>query len=412
MLVQALIAAIYVAASFLAAASVTRFADADPTGATALALVICLASGLVHFWIVRGRRASTLTETIERLKADVQRAREETQYVRSKLEFLEASIERQVTKRNEALVAEVRVIEDMLERLTRNQGAAAPRSTPAPAMAAPQGREADNLMGVVRHALERNQVDLHLQPIVTLPQRRTAFYEGFSRIRDAAGRLITPSDFMKAAESAGLVTTIDNLLLFRCVQIVRKLAKTDKRIGVFCNIAPASLSDEGFFPQFLDFMRENRDLSGSLIFEVSQEAFEHRDGIQARNMGKLQDLGFRFSIDRARTLSVDLPALQKAGVRFFKASGALLVSELSDAGVRPASGVTRDIAPRDVSALFARYGIDLVADRIEDERTVIEILDLDIGFGQGHLFGQPKPIKDSVLEEFAPLPAPAQRAIS
>ena len=60
--------------------------------------------------------------------------------------------------------------------------------------------------------------------------------------------------------------------------------------------------------------------------------------------------------------------------------------------------------------MFARYGIDLIADRIEDERTVIEILDLDIGFGQGHLFGQPKPIKDSVLEEFAPLPPPVQRA--
>jgi len=410
LLVQALITAIYAAASFLAAASVVRFADADPTGAAAFALVICLACGLAHFWILRGRRTSTLTDTIERLKADVQRAREETQYVRSKLEFLEASIERQVTKRNEALVAEVRVIEDMLERLTRNQGAAAPRSAPAPAMAAPQGREADNLMGVVRHALERNLVDLHVQPIVTLPQRRTAFYEGFSRIRDAAGRIIMPADFMKAAESAGLVATIDNLLLFRCVQIVRKLAKSDKRIGVFCNIAASTLGDEGFFPGFLDFMRENKDLSGSLIFEISQEAFDQRDGVQARNMAKLQDLGFRFSIDRAVRLNVDLPTLQKAGVRFFKASGALLVSELASADGRPTSSIIRDIAPRDVSALFARYGIDLIADRIEDERTVIEILDLDIGFGQGHLFGQPKPLKDSVVEEFAPLPA--QRAIN
>jgi len=248
-----------------------------------------------------------------------------------------------------------------------------------------------------------------VQPIVTLPQRRTAFYEGFSRIRDAAGRIIMPAEFMKAAEAAGLVATIDNLLLFRCVQIVRKLAKTDKRIGVFCNIAASTLGDEGFFPQFLDFMRENKDLSGSLIFEITQEAFDQRDGVQARNMAKLQDLGFRFSIDRAVRLNVDLPALQKAGVRFFKASGALLVSELS-ASVRPASGIIRDIAPRDVSALFARYGIDLIADRIEDERTVIEILDLDIGFGQGHLFGQPKPLKDSVLENFAA--QSPQRALS
>ncbi|MET0547399.1 MAG: EAL domain-containing protein [Caulobacterales bacterium] len=408
MLAHILIAAIYAAASFLVAASAVRFGDADATGATALGMIIFLICALVQIWFVRGRATSQLTETIERLKADVQRAREETQNVRSKLEFVEASIDRQVTKRNEALVAEVRVIEDMLERITRNQTGPVAAIAAAPATGAPY-READNLMAVVRHALERNQVDLHLQPIVTLPQRRTAFYEGFTRIRDAAGRTLMPTEFLKAAEAAGLLTTIDNLLLFRCVQIVRKLAKTDKRIGVFCNVSPASLGDEGFFPQFLDFMRENKDLSGSLIFEITQESFDTRDGVQARNMGKLQDLGFRFSIDRATKLKVDLPAMQKAGVHFFKASGTLINQELGENSTRPASGITRDIEPRDVAALFARYGIDLIADRIEDERTVIEILDLDIGFGQGHLFGQPKPLKDSILEDFNA--APIQRAI-
>ena len=56
---------------------------------------------------------------------------------------------------------------------------------------------------------------------------------------------------MPAADSAGLTSTIDNMLLFRCVQIVRKLAKQDRRIGIFCNLSARSLSDETFFPQFL-----------------------------------------------------------------------------------------------------------------------------------------------------------------
>jgi cyclic-di-GMP phosphodiesterase TipF (flagellum assembly factor) len=406
-LVHVLIAAIYAAASFLVAASAIRFGDADPIGAAGLALAITVGCAQIHTWLIRRDAQRDDVEVIERLKADVQRAREDAQNVRVKLDFVEASIERQVTKRNEALVAEVRVIEDLLERMTRQPGFGAPAAAPAP-VAPATTRDSDNLLAVVRHALERNQVDLHLQPIVTLPQRRTAFYEGFSRIRDAAGRTIMPAEFLKAAENSGLVTTIDNLLLFRCVQIVRRLAKTDRRIGVFCNISPATLGDEGFFPQFLDFMRENKDLAGSLIFEMPQEGFDRRDGVQARNMGRLQDLGFRFSIDRAVRLDVDLPELQRAGVRFFKASGALLTAELGG-GKRPDSSLTRDIAPRDVSALFSRYGIDLIADRIEEERTVIEILDLDIGYGQGHLFGQPKPLKDGTFDDA--LPSAIQRAV-
>ena len=65
------------------------------------------------------------------------------------------------------------------------------------------------------------------------------------------------------AEPEGLVSAIDNLLLFRCVQIVRRLAKNDRKVGIFCNIALGSLGDESFFPQFLEFLSQNRDLSGA-----------------------------------------------------------------------------------------------------------------------------------------------------
>ena len=131
-------------------------------------------------------------------------------------------------------------------------------------------------MDLVREALLENRVELHLQPIVQLPQRKTAFYEGFTRLKDANGRLILPQEFIPAAEQAGLMGTIDNVLLFRCVQIVRKLMKQDRRIGIFCNLSPAALADEQFFPQFIDFMRENRDLAGSVIFEIPQAAYENR----------------------------------------------------------------------------------------------------------------------------------------
>jgi len=257
-------------------------------------------------------------------------------------------------------------------------------------------------MDLVRDALLENRVELYLQPIVQLPQRKTAFYEGFTRLKDANGRLILPQEFIPAAEQAGLMSTIDNVLLFRCVQIVRKLMKQDRRVGIFCNISPAALSDEHFFPQFLDFMRENRDLAGSVIFEIPQDAYENRTSIEARAMAKLVDLGFRFSIDRVTNTEIDLPDLERSGVKYVKISAMTMVEQTVIRGLRPRSAITREIAAADISAIYQRYGIDLIAERIETEDAVLEILDLDVPFGQGHLFGAPRAIKESLMEETAP----------
>jgi cyclic-di-GMP phosphodiesterase TipF (flagellum assembly factor) len=256
-------------------------------------------------------------------------------------------------------------------------------------------------MDLVREALLENRVELHLQPIVQLPQRKTAFYEGFTRLKDANGRLILPQEFIPAAEQAGLMSTIDNVLLFRCVQIVRKLMKQDRRIGIFCNLSPSALADEHFFPQFLDFMRENRDLAGSVIFEIPQDSYENRTSIEARAMAKLVDLGFRFSIDRVTNAEIDLPDLERSGVRYVKMP-ARPGEQIVARGVRPRSAITREIAAADISAVFQRYGIDLIAERIENEDAVLEVLDLDVPYGQGHLFGAPRAIKESLMEETAP----------
>lgn len=282
-----------------------------------------------------------------------------------------------------------RAIETRFEDVRRIAGAAAPQAARGP-------------MDIVREALTENRIELHLQPVVSLPQRRTVFYEGFTRLKDESGRLILPQEFIPVAEQAGMMPMIDNLLLFRCVQIVRKMMKNDRRIGIFCNLSPRALADESFFPQFLDFMRENRDLAGSVIFEIPQAAFEARTSLEARAMARLADLGFRFSIDRVQHIEVDLPDLERACVRYFKAPASVLTEQLIRQNRRPRSAITREIASADVAAVFQRYGIDVIAERVEAETQVLEILDLDVPYAQGHLFGAPRAIKESLMEETAP----------
>jgi cyclic-di-GMP phosphodiesterase TipF (flagellum assembly factor) len=60
-----------------------------------------------------------------------------------------------------------------------------------------------------------------------------------------------------------------------------------------------------------------------------------------------------------------------------------------------------DLNAEDFAALTRRYGIEVIAEKVEHERQVVDVLELDIGYGQGHLFGEPRAIRDAVLAEAA-----------
>ncbi|MEM6625509.1 MAG: EAL domain-containing protein [Pseudomonadota bacterium] len=398
---HAMILATYAMACAVGGIALHRYYAVDVITASLVAAAVGLALAHLHTALARAGGYREVDERLLKLRDDTRKMSSRLETVERVSAELQDAVEHEATARRETLVNEMRGLEEMVAKLGKNFEARMQTIRDGAAVSTLDGAAALN---DVRDALRQNRVDLHLQPIVNLPQRRVCFYEGFTRLRRADGKLIMPSEFLAAADRAGLLGVIDNMLLFRCVQIVRRLAERDRRVGVFCNISMSSLEDESFFPQFLEFMRDHRDLAGSMIFEIGLTAFEGRSDIARRNMERLVDLGFRFSLDKADTLAVDLPTLQASGVRFMKVNAERMAQELTEDGERPMSAIVRHIAPEDVSAVYMRYGVDLVVDKVEDEKSVIELLDFDIPYGQGHVFGAPRPIKGSLLEETAPPP--------
>ena len=47
-------------------------------------------------------------------------------------------------------------------------------------------------------------------------------------------------------------------------------------------------------------------------------------------------------------------------------------------------------------------GLEIIVEKVESERQIVDVLELDIGYGQGHLFGEPRAIRDAVLAEADP----------
>ena len=379
----------YAMVAVVAALGFDRFGLMSTELAWLMGALVFLIAGQVHAAAARAEERALFENELHQLKAANLSMLEELEAAQARIDAISEGGGADPARGDDAETPAAGKPDDRLvaELLARLQSA--PEAGPS------QRPDAAEL---VRDALDENRVDLYLQPVVGLPQRRTYFYEGYTRIRTADGQVVPPADFLSAAEEAGLIADVDNLLLLRCIQIVRRLTKQDKRVGVFCNVSIRSLGDEDFFPAFLDFLRRNSDLSGALIFEMSRAAFEGRSAVAARNMARLSDYGFRFSLDGVNDLSVDLAELQRAGLRYIKVAGTRLIEAVN--GGEPIAGREPGaIRAEDVAGLFARYGVDLIAEKVETDATVVEILDLDVAYAQGHLFGAPRPVRDEVITE-------------
>jgi len=287
----------------------------------------------------------------------------------------------------------------------QEQGAlpAPPTPTPPAAAGAPavsesgatsarhfRGLSREEIVALIDKAADAHRIDLYLQPVVTLPQRKVRYYEALSRLRTEDGDIVPAGEFIDIAESAGLMPRIDNLLLFRCVQVTRRLQLKNRDIGVFCNVCGLTLSDPVYFRHFLDFMDANRALSGALILEFTQKAYRAFGPIEHESLAALAERGFRFSMDHVADLRMEPKELADRWFRFLKVPAALLLN--------PAFAAKSDIHQGDLADLLARSGIDLIAERVETESMVVDLLDFDVRFGQGFLFSPPRPVRPESLQ--------------
>jgi cyclic-di-GMP phosphodiesterase TipF (flagellum assembly factor) len=266
-----------------------------------------------------------------------------------------------------------------------------------------KGKTAEEIAAIISGAIEASRIDLYLQPVVTLPQRKVRFYEAMTRLRAEDGTLILPSDFLAHAEKANLVAKIDNMQLFRCVQVLRRLLLKNREIGLFCNVSIATLNDADIFRQFYEFLEANRALSSSLTLEFTQDALRNMGPIEQESLAGLIALGYRFSMDHVSDLRIGPRDLSDLGVRFVKVPAHLLLNR---------AGVSADIHAADLSDLLGRHGISLIAERIETEAAVVDLLDYDVRFGQGFLFSPPRPVRADALQGVAAVSGIADRPMA
>lgn len=247
----------------------------------------------------------------------------------------------------------------------------------------------DQVMQLVHQAVEADWVDLFLQPIVNLPQRKTRFFEMFSRIRIKEEIYLPAERYIAVAMQHDLLPVIDNLLLLRALQFIRDTADEDANRAWFCNITSLTLNDPKFMGDLVEFIAQNRALAPRLVFEMAQHDLATMNVDAVPVLDGLSHLGCRFSMDQVREIAFDFEHLEARHIRFVKVDAGAVLRELRQSG-----GLQR---MKRLKASLDRRGIDLIVEKVESDAQLIELLDVEIDYGQGYLFGKPE--RDNILLE-------------
>jgi cyclic-di-GMP phosphodiesterase TipF (flagellum assembly factor) len=339
------------------------------------------------------------------LAAEVEVVGELLRQVTETLAELESTVEGRlegINARFGALERHVREAEDALGRRPRRAGS---EDYADEGRRIRQGEGRDTVSASMRNALfvsdtdpafEREverlirdeQIELHLQPVVTLPQRLVRSYEVLTRLKGASG-LIPAAEFIPVAEKSRLIAKLDTYQVIRSFQILKRLTQRNSDVGLYVNLSAESLASSAFFREFQGFLGQNRAVAELVQFEFRQEALAEMGPLEIESLRAVADLGFHFSIDNVTDLRVDFRRWSDLGFRSIKVAADRLLGR--------APLVTGDIHVEDMAGHLQRQGLTLIVDRVEQEAQVIDLLDYGLTFGQGNLFSSPRQVRPEVL---------------
>lgn len=281
------------------------------------------------------------------------------------------------------------VLDPEAQRRERAEKLAAERA--AATKAADEQAEAERA-AVISAALSEGRLEVHLQPMVSLPQRRTLGYEALPRLRLDENTLLMPHEFMRTVEERGFGPTLDALVLTRALAIARHLGAKAGNIFVSCNFSASTWESARALATLARILDKYRDHAGHLVVEVPQTIFRALHPTSLGLLGAMSANRVRFALDDVGDLRFDPQALHDRGIRFVKISASLLQAHVE-------GRLHSDIDVGDLAALLSRASVALVAEAVEDNPAAADMIELGIGMGQGTAFSPPRPVKPDVFAE-------------
>jgi diguanylate cyclase (GGDEF)-like protein len=236
----------------------------------------------------------------------------------------------------------------------------------------------------LRRAVERQELFLNYQPIVSMDTGVIRGFEALVRWQHPERGVIPPAKFIPTAEETGLIIPIGIWVLGEACRQMRRwqeLCPADEPLTINVNLSGKQFTQPDLLEQIKEVLRETGLDPRSLKLEITESVVMENIETATRMLEQLRALGVELSIDDFGTGYSSLSYLQRFPVGTLKIDRSF-VSRMTE------SEGTAEIV-RTVMRLAQNLGMDVVAEGVETERQREQLRALECEFGQGYYFSRP-----------------------
>jgi len=248
----------------------------------------------------------------------------------------------------------------------------------------------------LHRALERNEFFLEFQPVIDLTHRELLGVEALVRWNHPKHGLVMPGDFIPIAEESGQVIELGRWVLVQACCQVREwshnIAAGDG-LRVAVNISGRHLQRADLVADVRHALEVSGLDPGNLVIELTESTIMHNTELNLERFRALKALGVRLAIDDFGMGYSSLSYLHRFPIDILKIDRAF-VSRLTSQDEGP------ELA-RAVVMLGETLGLETVAEGIEQEDQVSNLLDLGCVAGQGFLFASAGTLDAATESSFA-----------
>ena len=237
------------------------------------------------------------------------------------------------------------------------------------------------LMTELRVAVEREELEVHYQPIVTADTGVLRKVEALVRWRHPTQGLLQPGAFIPLAEHTRLVVDLNRLVLEEAVRQCGVWRRRGADLGVAVNISVLDLLERSFAADIEGVLRGAGFPASALTIEITEGAFVQEPERVRRTLEPLRTLGVQVAIDDFGTGYSSLSYLKELPVDLLKIDRAF-VTDL------PGSEASTAIVAAAIE-LSHRLGLTVVAEGVEDELQYDCLADLGCDLIQGYVVSPP-----------------------
>jgi diguanylate cyclase (GGDEF)-like protein len=236
----------------------------------------------------------------------------------------------------------------------------------------------------LRRAIEREELRVYYQPIVSLENGQLAGFEALIRWQHPERGFINPSDFIPLAEDTGLIVPLGLWILKRACQqlcLWQWQSPSNRSLFMSVNLSGKQVAQPSLVSDISEILAETHVEPRHLKLEITESAVMENAEMAAQLLKRLKAIGVQLSIDDFGTGYSSLSYLHRFPVNTLKIDRSF-VGRIGEA----AENIE---IVRTVVSLAENMGMEVVAEGVETLSQLMQLRKLKCQYGQGYLFSRP-----------------------